>query len=171
MKPAKLLGHHIHPMLIVFPLGLLAVSLFFDLAYLSTSEITFTEIAYWNILAGILGGLLAAVFGFWDWLTISSGTRAKRIGAWHGITNVVVVTLFSISWLMRSSDPLHIPGTVAQALSFVAVALALVGGWLGGELVEKLGIGVAPDAGPNAPSSLQGEPLPEARHGATGHAS
>jgi uncharacterized membrane protein len=171
MKPAKLLGHHIHPMLIVFPLGLLAVSVFFDIAHLWTRETTFTEIAYWNILAGVLGGLLAAVFGFWDWLTISSGTRAKRIGAWHGITNVVVVTLFAASWLMRRSDPMHLPSTTAQALSFVAVVLALVGGWLGGELVEKLGIGVAPDAGPNAPSSLQGEPLPEARHGVPGRTS
>jgi uncharacterized membrane protein len=171
MKPAKLLGHHIHPMLIVFPLGLLAVSLFFDLVFLATGEIRFTEIAYWNILAGILGGLLAAVFGFWDWLTISSGTRAKRIGAWHGITNVVVVTLFAISWLMRSSEPMHVPGTIAQALSFVAVALAIVGGWLGGELVERLGIGVAPGAGPNAPSSLQREPLSEARHGVPGRTS
>jgi uncharacterized membrane protein len=134
VKSTRLLGHHIHPMLIAFPLGLL--SLFFDLAFLSTGEVQFTEIAYWNILAAVLGGLLAAVFGFWDYLTVSSGARAKRI-ARHNATNVVVVTLFAASWLMRNSEPLHVPGTVAQALSFVAVALAIVGGWLGGELVEN----------------------------------
>ena len=35
--------------------------------------------------AGIIGGLLAAMFGLWDWLAIPAGTRAKRVGLWHGV--------------------------------------------------------------------------------------
>ena len=157
MKPAKIVGHHIHPMLIVFPLGLLAVSVFFDIAYLATHEAAFATIAFWDMLAGIIGGLAAAVFGFWDWLTIQSGTRAKRIGAWHGLNMVVVVGLFTASWLIRRMDTFHIPSSSALTLSFIAVVLALVGGWLGGELVERLGVAVSPDAGPDAPSSLRGD--------------
>jgi uncharacterized membrane protein len=84
MKPAKIVWHHIHTMLIVIPLGLLAVSVLFDIAYLATHEAAFATIAFWDMLAGIIGGLAAAVFGFWDWLTIQSGTRAKRIGACTG---------------------------------------------------------------------------------------
>jgi hypothetical protein len=38
--------------------------------------------------------------------------------------------------------------------SFVGVALGAITGWLGGELVERLGVGVDEDAGVNAPSSL-----------------
>src|SRR5512144_676579 len=109
MKPAKIVGHHIHPMLIVFPLGLLAVSVFFDIAYLATHERAFGVIAFWDMLAGIIGGLLAAVFGFWDWLTIPGGTRAKRVGAWHGLVNVTVVGLFTASWFLRRSDALLLP--------------------------------------------------------------
>jgi uncharacterized membrane protein len=155
MKPARLLGHQIHPMLIVFPLGLLAASLFFDIAHLATEDVMFSEIAFWNMLAGILGGLLAAVFGFWDWLAIPKRTRAKRIGAIHGLVNVGVVVLFAVNLLIRNGEVNHVPPTAALVLSFVAVAFALVGGWLGGELVERLGIGVADNAGPNAPSSLR----------------
>jgi uncharacterized membrane protein len=163
MKPARLLGHQVHPMLIVFPLGLLATSLIFDIVHLATDDAVFSQIAYWNMLAGILGGLLAAVFGFWDWLTIPNGTRAKRIGLMHGGVNLVVVILFAVNLWIRRDLPDHVPTTAALVLSFVAVAFALVGGWLGGELVERLGIGVAKNAGPNAPSSLK-QPDVDVRH-------
>jgi uncharacterized membrane protein len=169
MKPAKIVGHHIHPMLIVFPLGLLAVSVFFDIAYLATHGTAFATIAFWDMLAGIVGGLAAAVFGFWDWLTITPGTRAKRIGAWHGLNMVFVVGLFAASWLLRRMVPMYLPSSSALTLSFVAVVLALIGGWLGGELVERLGIAVSPNAGPNAPSSLHGDspPMREPARGRT----
>jgi uncharacterized membrane protein len=65
----------------------------------------------------------------------------------------VVVSLFIASWLMRQANG-QMPSTSALTLSFIAVVLALVGGWLGGELVDRLGIGVDQGANPNAPSSL-----------------
>jgi uncharacterized membrane protein len=163
MKPARLLGHQIHPMIVVFPLGLLAASLIFDIVHLATNRVVFSETAYWNILAGILGGLSAAVFGFWDWLAIPKRTRAKRIGAIHGLINFTVVVLFIVNLLIRRGQVDNIPTTAALALSFIAIAFALVGGWLGGELVERLGIGVADNAGPNAPSSLR-EPHVDVLH-------
>lgn len=160
MKPARFLGHQVHPMLVVFPLGLLAISVIFDGVHLVTERAVFAETAYWNILAGVIGGLLAAVFGFWDWLSLPAKTRAKRIGSLHGAINVVVVGLFAVSWLIRRSDALHhAPSTAALACSFVAVMLVMVSGWLGGELVQRLGVGVAPDAIPNAPSSLGSGPV------------
>jgi uncharacterized membrane protein len=154
MKPARILGHQVHPMLVVFPLGLLATSLIFDGIYLLTDKPVFAETAYWNILAGVIGGLLAAVFGAWDWLTIPAKTRAKRIGAVHGAINVVVVLLFIASWWIRRSALQHLPTDTALGLSMIAILFALVSGWLGGELVERLGVGVADDANVNAPSSL-----------------
>jgi uncharacterized membrane protein len=105
------------------------------------------------IAAGIIGGLLAAVFGLIDYLGIPSGTRAARIGLLHGLTNLCVVILFIASWLLRWNSP-EVPSTLAFALSFIAVVGALLGGWLGGELVERLGVGVTPGANLNAPNSL-----------------
>ena len=88
---ATLLGHPIHPMLIVFPLGLLPVASIFDIIYLYTNNGQWAGVSYWVIAAGVIGGLIAAVFGLIDWLGIPSGTRAKFIGLIHGLTNVVVV--------------------------------------------------------------------------------
>jgi len=105
------------------------------------------------IAAGIIGGLLAAAFGLIDWLAIPSGTRAKTVGLWHGLGNVVVTVLFIASWWLRRESPAN-PVALALACSFVGGALALITGWLGGELVGRLGVGVDEGANVNAPSSL-----------------
>jgi uncharacterized membrane protein len=151
---AKLLGHPIHQMLIVFPLGLLAMAVIFDVLAIVRADGYWSEIAYWMIAAGIVSGLLAAPFGFIDWLSIPSATRAKRIGAVHGGGNVLVVLLFALSWILRGDAPAA-PEPLALALSFAGGGLALFTGWLGGELVDRLAVGVDDGAHVDAPSSLK----------------
>jgi uncharacterized membrane protein len=150
---AKLFGHPIHQMLIVFPLGLLAMAVIFDVLALVRSDGYWSEIAYWMIAPGVITGLLAAPFGFIDWLAIPAGTRAKRIGAVHGIGNVLILLMFATSWWLRSAAP-GAPDTLALALSFTAGVSALFTGWLGGELVDRLAVGVDEGAHLDAPSSL-----------------
>lgn len=152
---ARLLGHPIHQMLIVFPLGLLAMGVIFDLIFFATDEGMFAAVAYWMMVAGIVGGLLAAPFGFIDWLSIPAGTRAKRIGALHGGGNLIVTLLFILSVWLRGDDQ-AVPPNGAYACSFVAAGLALFTAWLGGELVDRLGVGVHDGAHVDAPSSLRG---------------
>ncbi len=153
----KLLGHPIHPMVVVFPLGLLITSLIFDFIRLGTGNGTWSLVGEYMIGAGVIGGLLAAVFGLLDWLAIPNGTRAKAIGLWHGLGNVVVVLLFIASWFLRLPAPDQ-PGAGALVLSIIAVCIGAVTGWLGGELVDRLGIGVDDGANPNASSSISGQP-------------
>ena len=150
---AKIFGHAIHPILIVYPLGLLSAAVIFDVIYLVTGNPTWTTVSFWMIAAGIVGGLLAAVFGLIDYLNIPAQTRASRIGLLHGLTNLGVMILFIASWLLRRYSP-DVPSNAAFALSFIGVAAALLGGWLGGELVERLGVSVTPGANLNAPNSL-----------------
>jgi uncharacterized membrane protein len=155
---AKLFGHPIHQMLIVFPLGLLATALFFDLIALAMNrhQGLFTA-SFYMIAAGIIGGLLAAVFGLIDFLKIPSGTRAKRVGRVHGGGNVIVVVLFAASWWLRRGTPVD-PPTLAIVLAAAGAGLATFTGWLGGELVDRLGVGVDDGAHLDAPSSLSGRP-------------
>lgn len=150
---AKLAGHSIHPMLVVFPLGLFVTALIFDIIHFITGTTVLSVAAFWMIAAGVIGGLIAAVFGLADWLSVGHGTRARRVGMWHGLGNVVVVALFAASWFLRRGDP-GAPSVAAFLLILIGGALGLVTGWLGGELVERLGVGVDEGAHPNAPSSL-----------------
>jgi uncharacterized membrane protein len=73
----------------------------------------------------------------------------------HGLGNVVVVLLFVIAWSLRSPSSAAVP-PFALVLSFIGVGIVVVTGWLGGELVDRLGIGVDNGAYPDAPSSLSG---------------
>jgi uncharacterized membrane protein len=152
----KVLGHSMHQMLIVLPLGLLIMAAIFDVIYLATGNRMLAQVTYWDISAGIVSGLIAAVFGLVDWLAIPQGTRAKAVGMSHGLGNVVVVVLFAVSWWLRRGDLDYIPSTMALAFSFLGVALGAVTAWLGGELVVRLGVGVDSGANLDAPSSLRG---------------
>jgi uncharacterized membrane protein len=153
----KLAGHPVHQMLIVFPLGLLATAVVFDVIFLVTDNPAWTTAAFYMIGAGVITGLAAAVPGSVDWLAIPGGTRAKRIGLIHGVGNVAVVALFALSWFMRRDNPAA-PPTEAVVAGLLGAGLTVVTAWLGGELVDRLGVGVDDGAHLDAPSSLTGLP-------------
>ena len=150
----KLFGHPVHPMLVVYPVGLFSIAVLFDVLYLVFGNAAFPTVSFYIIAAGVVGGLLAAIFGFVDWLALPSNSRAKRIGGMHGLGNVVIVVLFAVSWLLRRGDADLVPNGTALLLSFVGLGMALVTAWIGGELVYRLGVGVDRGANVNAPSSL-----------------
>lgn len=157
---AKVFGHAAHPILIVFPLGLLATAVIFDVIYVIWGNPQMAVVAYWMIAAGIIGGLVAALPGWIDWFAIPQGTRAKSVGLLHGTGNVVVLLLFIGSWWLRRDAPER-PELIEHVLSFAGAGLSMLTGWLGGELVERLGVGIDNGAHLDAPNSLSGRPASE----------
>lgn len=151
---AKMLGHAVHPILVMFPLGLFLAGLVFDLLAAALKKPRLAAVGYWNIAGGLAGGAAAAVPGVVDWLAIPEGTRAKEIGRLHGLANLGLMGLFGASWLLRRKAPEALPGAGPLALETLGAAVAGAAGWLGGELVGRLGVGVTPGAHLDAPSSL-----------------
>lgn len=158
---AKILGHPLHQMLIVFPLGLLVMSFIFDMIHQVRGAPNLAEAAYYMIGAGVVTGVIAAVPGLIDWRAIPADTRAKAIGLVHGGGNVVVLLFFAASWYLRRDVP-EVPPTAAVLFSGVGTLLGVMTGWLGGELVDRLGVGVDLGAHVNAPSSLRHKRIPGA---------
>jgi uncharacterized membrane protein len=156
----NLLGHPVHPMVVAFPLGLLPAAVACDVIYLVHGGAHWAHMSYWLIAAGVLSALFAAIFGFVDWLGLANGTRAKRVGLWHAIVMDIVVILFAVSWWLRRPNP-DAPTTLAIGFGAIAVVFAVIGGWLGGELVYRLSVGVDSGANLNAPNSLSGRPAAE----------
>ncbi len=154
---SKIFGHPAHTILITFPLGLLSTAVIFDTLSLVLKKPKMAEQGLAMTGAGIIGGLVAAPWGTWDWLYIPQGTRAKAVGRVHGLGNVAVLGLFGASWAMRRSDPSK-AGGLPYLLSLLGFSLAGVTGWLGGEMVDRLGVGVDDGANLDAPSSLTGLP-------------
>ncbi|MFC7549028.1 DUF2231 domain-containing protein [Plantactinospora sp. GCM10030261] len=151
----KVLGHPLHPMLVMFPVALFVTAVLFDLVDAFGGPEVLGEVAYWNIAVGLVVGVLAAAVGSFDLLAIPAGTRAKRVGVIHALVNIGVLLLFGGVWLTRmSADEPNAAGALV-AIEVVALAGAGIGAWFGGELVDRLGVGVDPDAHLDAPSSLR----------------
>ena len=130
-------GHPLHRILVIFPLGLLATSFFFDLAWLATGRAQLGIASYWIIVAGVIGGAVASVFGIADWVAIPRGVRARKIGAVHGLGNSMVAVLFALSWVLRKDVPEH-PPALACALSAAGVLLIVFTAWMGSEVAREI---------------------------------
>ena len=150
-------GHSVHPMLVVFPLGLLGTSVAWDVCSLvGSAHERWALISFWTIAAGLVGGVVAAVPGLIDWLGIPHDTRARKLGVYHMALNVVVLAMFAISLAARWRAPggYATAGLAQMAWGWIGLGVSVVSAWLGGELIETHGISVSPDAHPNATSSL-----------------
>ena len=146
---AKLFGHPIHQMLVPIPFGLLAMGALLDIADRFVDITWLTLVSFYDIAIGLIAALVAAVFGAVDWSAIPNGTRAKRVGLLHAIANVSVILLFAFSLFVRADEAGFAVPLAALAAEVTALVVAIVAGWLGGELVDRLGIGVHPDAHPD----------------------
>jgi uncharacterized membrane protein len=140
MSTASIKGHPIHPMLVGLPIGLLTFSFVSDVVYRATGHVTWSTVALYTLGGGIVGALLAAVPGLVDLVTMRD-PAAKRLGLMHMTANLAAVAVFAMSfWQHSQGDQSGLP----LALSFVAIVLMGIGGWLGGEMVYVRGVAVAP---------------------------
>ena len=144
---AAVAGHPIHPMLVTIPIGLFVFSLVADIAVYLGYGGAWPEVAFYCMGGGIVGALLAAVFGLVDLLAVRADRPVLRIGLMHMVINLVVVALFALNFALRWQD--HTPTGTPMLLSVAAVLLLLVSGWLGGHMVFVHGVAVqAPGTAP-----------------------
>lgn len=138
-------GHPFHPIFVTIPIGTWVASFVFDLVSRAADDpAPFVIGARWLVGIGILGALVAALFGFMDLLAIPRGTRAFATGLTHMTLNLATTGLFAVSWFWRGQAD-TIDGTPIALLVLSAVALAMlsVSGWLGGRMAYRFGVRVA----------------------------
>ena len=100
-SPASIRSHPIHPMLIVFPIALWIFSLICGFIYYAGPHNVFWKgVAFYTIVAGVIGALLAAIPGFIDYLSLTN-RRVKRIATTHMVLNLIVVALFLVNLVGR----------------------------------------------------------------------
>lgn len=140
-------GHPFHPILVTIPIGAWVSSLIFDIVTQvgNTGSKSLTEASYWLIGIGVVGALLAAIFGLMDLVRIPRGTRALRFGLTHMMLNLVVVGVFVGDFLWRHDSYYETArvGGGQLALSAVGIGVLLISGWIGGMLAYRFGVRVA----------------------------
>ncbi|MBC5825091.1 MAG: DUF2231 domain-containing protein [Candidatus Eremiobacteraeota bacterium] len=136
---ATAMGHPIHPMIIPFPIA------FFVGALISDIVSHFSDDAFWPHMSvvligfGIIGTLLAALFGYIDYFSITMSDAAKKTATAHMILNLVVLVVFIGAYFVRSNDA---TSTGGYALTIFGVVVLLVSGALGGQLAYHYRLGV-----------------------------
>jgi uncharacterized membrane protein len=138
-------GHPFHPVMVTVPIGAWVASVVFDIIALASSEdeSVFSEGAYWLIGIGVVGALVAAVFGLMDLLIIPRGTPAFRTGLTHMAVNVTVVVLFVVNFAIRAGQGYEDASVLGFVISLIALGLLGFSGWLGGKLAYHYGVRVA----------------------------
>ena len=140
--PASIRRHPIHPMLIVFPVGLWVFSLACDIIYhLGANDPVWKNLAFYSMAGGIIGALLAAVPGFIDYLSLTD-PRVKMTATTHLALNLIVVALFIFNLGLRY-NALPSSNSSGTLLSVAAIAVLCVSGWMGGTLVYEHRVGVS----------------------------
>jgi len=141
-------GHPFHPVMVTVPIGAWLASVVFDIVALTgpEQEAAFVTGAYWLIGIGIVGALVAALFGLMDLLAIPRATKAFRTGLTHMTLNLVVVALFVVNFAIRIGQDSDDVGVGLFILSLIGVALLGISGWLGGKLAYRYGVRVADEA-------------------------
>ena len=137
-------GHPFHPILVTIPIGTWTASIVFDIiGFFADDPTPFALGAQILIAIGIIGAVLAAIFGLIDLSQLAAGTPARRTALTHMGLNLGAVVIFAVSWAVRAAqgtDEVSVWGFVLSVVGLLVVGLS---GWLGGKLAYTYGVRVA----------------------------
>lgn len=141
----KIAGHPLHPILIAYPIAFYTSAWACFIAYQCNMHPFWFKAALLSNAAGVISALVAAVPGFIDWLFIPSEKKAKSVGVWHMLSNVGALMLFGFNLLLeyKKINLAHHDAKVAIIITSIGLLLTSIGGFLGGELMQRHHIGIS----------------------------
>jgi uncharacterized membrane protein len=138
---AKIAGHPVHPMLVMFPIVFFIGSWACDLLFWNSGDLTWATFGLITLVLGLVTAALAAVAGLIDYFG-DARIRALRAANLHLAANLVAVLIEAASLLVRLPGGPASVVPVGLLLSTAAVVVLGFSGWQGGALVYRHGVGV-----------------------------
>lgn len=134
-------GHPLHPLSVIFPIAFLAGALVTDGVYWLLRDEFWARASFWLIVAGLAGGVVAAIIGMSDFLQIER-VRKRTAGWAHMIINITLLVLTAINLYLRWGNPVGGVLPWGLVISTIVGTLTSVSGWFGAELSYRHKIGV-----------------------------
>ena len=138
---AAVAGHPIHPILIHFPVAGLLLVAGSDVMYIVGGDPFWARVSLWLLAVGVLGGLVAAMAGIIDLVSVPA-VRRLVTGWCHAIIAVLLLSVASFNWLIRVDDIEANLQPWGIYLSGMGAVLTMLAGYFGGNLVYEHGIAV-----------------------------
>jgi len=132
----RVAGNPVHPLLLMFPLGLFAMAIIFDVACGLGAPSMVSTLAFWNVVAGLVGGAAAVsvagidVAGF-D-LASARPARAALNGALGVLLDLGVLVTFAVIALIRLRTADRGADSGLLALEVAGLTTAGFSAWFGG---------------------------------------
>ena len=139
---ATIAGHPVHPMVVTFPIGCFVAAIVCDIISIWAGPAFWAPMASWLLVFGIIGGLVAAFFGFVDYLTAPMTAQAKNVAAWHMTLNIAVIVIFGVACAVRFHDHTSVAG---YALTVLGIIVLCIAGALGGDIAHRHLVGSSED--------------------------
>jgi nitrite reductase/ring-hydroxylating ferredoxin subunit/uncharacterized membrane protein len=129
------LGHPVHPLLVLLPLGNWASAVLLDWVGGEDAE-TAADVL---LGAGLVTALPTIATGYSDWAdTEPASDTVRRLGSVHALANASAATLFGASLAARAGGARG----RGKLLALAGMGAVTVGGYLGGHLTYAEGVGV-----------------------------
>ena len=143
MGKSKRSAHPLHPLFTHFPMALWTISLLWDLLGLLREDPLWWSFSFWSITVGLIIACIAVVTGFVDFVKLPKGGPEETVAMWHMALVMTAAVLYAGSVFFRvgTTIPSGIHLIMALLLSVLGFISLLVGGWYGGELVYRYGVG------------------------------
>ncbi|HTA88185.1 MAG TPA: DUF2231 domain-containing protein [Polyangiaceae bacterium] len=135
--------HPTHAAFVHFPIALLGTSLLFDALGSWRAEPLFWAIAFWNIALGLALSLPTVGTGLADSIQVPEESPASVATTRHLLVMLSALFCYGLALFARGGSTVPANNALLETLTLEAVGLGLLmyGGWLGGELVYRHGVG------------------------------
>jgi uncharacterized membrane protein len=145
-RKLRFFGHPVHPVVTHFPMALLPVSFLGDLIGIWTDASFWWSFSFYNLAIGLVLSIPALITGMIDFMAIPQEGAADRVAMRHMTIIITAITLYTVSFFIRFGVEIPSGWRVISSvsLSLLGLIFLLIGGWLGGQLVYRYGVGSEP---------------------------
>lgn len=135
----------IHPFVVHFPIAFLIAGSIFIILYISKKDPAFEKAAYYSIIFGYIGVVIAVVTGSIDLSYLAeTDPRQGPVGI-HSYFGASLLFIYGVEIWLRRKQPKILDRPLCWLYITVAIlgnVIVLVTGWLGGRLVYGLKVGI-----------------------------
>jgi len=143
----------------MFPLGLFAMAIIFDVGTTLGAPSIVGTLAFWNVVAGLIGGAAAVSVAAID-TAAAQHAHAALIGAVGVLLDLGVLVTFAVIAMIRLRTTDRVAGSGLLALEIAGLTAAGFSAWYGGRFGGRR---VYARRGPGSPGASLPWPLPRRR--------